>query len=445
MHPSSFSGRARLLLLAVFLLMPAAVSLPLPASAANACFCKPHRSGAPCGDGTTIMMKNRMVVTDAPGVSLWAEGTVPIASNAECTDECGTHLQGFTVGYQDENSSICASKIVGVNSCVRLQSADDPACGTPRYCFCAFKDGATETGGSASCGGRMWRNQSGDGTGSAGAATCQASCTAFLGRPAAQGTDYLSTLSASKDVCYYEKTSGGGCDSSIYNYGESWVNFARSPYCVTTLADPDACNAQARATQCKPRWCSCKYPDTFAATACRAKSVDGGWVSTEAACTERCKAQGLGFYKTFDDDKTSCNYLDSSVHPTDPQHDHCAAATDPERPDCANVDAASAVVQGAQDAAMQGAKKGTVLGLNLPLSDVSLPVLIGRVIDRILSVIGALALAFFVWGGLVWMTASGDPKKVDQGKGIIVAALSGLVAIFASYALVNMIINAVSN
>lgn len=87
---------------------------------------------------------------------------------------------------------------------------------------------------------------------------------------------------------------------------------------------------------------------------------------------------------------------------------------------------------------------GTPLSLPLPLGNISLPGLIARVIRQVLSIVGALALAFFVWGGLRWMLARGAPEEVAKAKKIIVAAVSGLVAIFASYAILKLILDAIS-
>lgn len=87
---------------------------------------------------------------------------------------------------------------------------------------------------------------------------------------------------------------------------------------------------------------------------------------------------------------------------------------------------------------------GSVLTLPLPFADISLPALIARVIRQLLSVVGALALLFFVWGGVRWMLARGVPEEVAKAKKTIVAAVSGLIAIFASYAILSFIIKAVS-
>jgi hypothetical protein len=87
---------------------------------------------------------------------------------------------------------------------------------------------------------------------------------------------------------------------------------------------------------------------------------------------------------------------------------------------------------------------GSVLTLPLPLGNISLPQLIARVIKQVLSIVGALTLLIFVWGGMSWMLAAGAPDKIAAAKKMIVAAISGLAAIFLSYAILNFILNAIS-
>jgi len=66
--------------------------------------------------------------------------------------------------------------------------------------------------------------------------------------------------------------------------------------------------------------------------------------------------------------------------------------------------------------------------------------LIGRVINSILGVVGSLALLMFVYGGLTWMTSSGNSEKVKKGRDILIWSAIGLVIIFASYGLVRVLI-----
>lgn len=62
----------------------------------------------------------------------------------------------------------------------------------------------------------------------------------------------------------------------------------------------------------------------------------------------------------------------------------------------------------------------------------------------ILALSGSIALLMFFYGGFTWVTSMGNPKKVEQGKEIIVRAVIGLAIIFGSYAFVNFLIAAIS-
>jgi hypothetical protein len=62
----------------------------------------------------------------------------------------------------------------------------------------------------------------------------------------------------------------------------------------------------------------------------------------------------------------------------------------------------------------------------------------------ILAVSGSIALLMFFYGGFTWVTSMGNPKKIEEGKNIIVRAVIGLAIIFGSYALVNFVIAAIS-
>lgn len=87
--------------------------------------------------------------------------------------------------------------------------------------------------------------------------------------------------------------------------------------------------------------------------------------------------------------------------------------------------------------------KGAVVGLSLPLSDIKIPTLIGRIISQILGVVGAVGLAAFIYGGIQYMTASGNPERAERGRKTIVWSTLGLVAIFAAYAIVKFITEAI--
>ena len=84
-------------------------------------------------------------------------------------------------------------------------------------------------------------------------------------------------------------------------------------------------------------------------------------------------------------------------------------------------------------------------GTNSSPAGVSDPrIIIGNVIKALLSVTGSLALAVFIFGGFTWVTSAGSQEKIKKGKDMILWAALGLFIIFASYAMVNFVIGAVT-
>ncbi len=83
--------------------------------------------------------------------------------------------------------------------------------------------------------------------------------------------------------------------------------------------------------------------------------------------------------------------------------------------------------------------------LTNPLGDIDTPQkLIGKVINSVLGIVGSLALLMFVYGGLTWMTSSGNQEKVKKGKDIIVWSAIGLAIIFSAYGLTRVLIEGVT-
>lgn len=66
---------------------------------------------------------------------------------------------------------------------------------------------------------------------------------------------------------------------------------------------------------------------------------------------------------------------------------------------------------------------------------------ISQVITIILSVLGVIFLALMIYGGLIWMTATGNEERVKKAKELITEATIGLVIILAAYAISYFILN----
>jgi hypothetical protein len=58
-------------------------------------------------------------------------------------------------------------------------------------------------------------------------------------------------------------------------------------------------------------------------------------------------------------------------------------------------------------------------------------------INALFGIAGSIALAMYVWGGVLWLTSAGEAKKVDQGKGVIQWTTLGIIMMFAAYTLVS--------
>lgn len=82
--------------------------------------------------------------------------------------------------------------------------------------------------------------------------------------------------------------------------------------------------------------------------------------------------------------------------------------------------------------------------LKNPLPGVTSPqILIGKVIDAALGVVGSLALLMFVFGGITWMTSAGSAEKVKKGRDILVWSAIGLVIVFSAYGLTRVLIKGI--
>jgi TRAP-type C4-dicarboxylate transport system permease small subunit len=68
-------------------------------------------------------------------------------------------------------------------------------------------------------------------------------------------------------------------------------------------------------------------------------------------------------------------------------------------------------------------------------------VIIGKIVNVILSLLGVIFLLLVLYAGFLWMTAAGDEKKVGQAKNILSQAVVGLIIIVAGYAISNFVLD----
>ncbi|TSC75904.1 MAG: hypothetical protein G01um101430_74 [Parcubacteria group bacterium Gr01-1014_30] len=53
--------------------------------------------------------------------------------------------------------------------------------------------------------------------------------------------------------------------------------------------------------------------------------------------------------------------------------------------------------------------------------------------------VGLVAFGAMVWGGIIWLTASGSPEKIKEGRDRITSAFLGIIILLASYIILNII------
>ncbi len=70
----------------------------------------------------------------------------------------------------------------------------------------------------------------------------------------------------------------------------------------------------------------------------------------------------------------------------------------------------------------------------------SLGDLVGGKIFPVAVQLGAIMAFFYaIWGGLRYIMAEGDPKKVDGAKGMLTNAIIGFVLLFSAFAIIKIL------
>ena len=66
--------------------------------------------------------------------------------------------------------------------------------------------------------------------------------------------------------------------------------------------------------------------------------------------------------------------------------------------------------------------------------------LVGEVVTVLLILAALIALFFLIWGGIRWITSSGDKAKVEAARNTIISALIGLIIAFLAYFILTVIL-----
>lgn len=70
-----------------------------------------------------------------------------------------------------------------------------------------------------------------------------------------------------------------------------------------------------------------------------------------------------------------------------------------------------------------------------------IPVVINNVINAALVFSGVIALVLIIYSGIKYITSRGDQTKIDEAKKTLTYAIVGLIVIFLSFFIVQLISN----
>ena len=66
--------------------------------------------------------------------------------------------------------------------------------------------------------------------------------------------------------------------------------------------------------------------------------------------------------------------------------------------------------------------------------------IVGSAVQLLFAVAVVVALFYLIYGGFRWLISTGDKSKVTEAREHIVAAIIGLVVIFLSYFVINLLL-----
>jgi|GEM_PF-4471339 len=254
---------------------------------------------------------------------------------------------------------------------------------------------------------------------SACASMCASQNAALIGissvDPAGYGEPY-NMVKAEKDQCVF--FSGDFSEIAGWNSGYLSCQIPLNKIELKANEYPEACS-----------FCFCRFKAVAGLNAnCVGKTTMVHPTSNPSGCSDLCKN-----VFNMDFDSASVNYEDRCDYKAS---NGCSTPLNASGAGC------TATVENAALLKERVLMRGSVVTLPLPLSNVSIPALIGRVLNAILGIVGAVALLMFVWGGFQWMTAAGSTDKMAKAKKTLVWATLGLIAIFGSYAILTFVTNA---
>ncbi|MCK4919133.1 MAG: hypothetical protein KAS01_01985 [Candidatus Pacebacteria bacterium] len=83
-------------------------------------------------------------------------------------------------------------------------------------------------------------------------------------------------------------------------------------------------------------------------------------------------------------------------------------------------------------------KASAAVSVNIanPIQTSDFSVLVGNVLQWVLSVAGSVSLLMLVAGGIMYVTSAGDEQKIATSKKLITWTIFGLMVVLASYSII---------
>lgn len=76
-------------------------------------------------------------------------------------------------------------------------------------------------------------------------------------------------------------------------------------------------------------------------------------------------------------------------------------------------------------------------------ANTDLAIVIGRILNGFLSLLGIVFVVLVIYGGILWMTSRGNQETVKKAQATITGAAVGFMLVMGAYAISDFVINAV--
>jgi hypothetical protein len=195
-------------------------------------------------------------------------------------------------------------------------------------------------------------------------------------------------------------------------------------------------------------YCWCKNPSIpEGENACELHRADdaGSVFILQADCNDYCVSRGwtaIHFEETYHDYSATKECVGGAGIVTPPT----APAEKP--PTAVTREAPTCVVTPECSARFLEAKKGILSNISekcyccgdCGLNDI-VNIFIGAA-NYLFGIVGALALLFFIYGGILWLTAGGKSEQIEKGKKVLIGAVVGLAIVFGAWLIVQFVLQA---